>query len=80
MMHILKIPNADTYIKLINIEGYRIATPRDGDKGYTVFIDTVTARGVRCEYIKFKTKKTAQNFCAKLAKDLEKVLHHARGH
>ncbi len=77
-LYVLKLPNIDTYIKIANIEGFRIATPRDGDKGFTVFIDTVTKRGVRCEYVKFKTKKTAQNFCAKLAKDLEKVCHHVR--
>ena len=76
-MYVLKLPNTNTYIKVVNIEQFRIANPRDNDTGATVFIDTVTARGVRCEYVKFKTKKSAQNFCAKLAKNLEQVLDHA---
>lgn len=76
-MYILKLPNTYNYVKVANIEGFRIATPRPDDKGFTVFIDTCSKKGNRCEYVKFKTKKSAQNFCAKLAKDLEKVLDHA---
>lgn len=76
-VHILKLPNVDSYVKLSNIEGFRIATPRPQDTGFTVFIDINSTRGYRCEYVKFKTRKTAQNFCATLSKKIERVLSDA---
>lgn len=76
-MHVLKLPNTYEYIVLREIIRFRYSPSTKQYPGHRVFIE-YGPENRHC-FVLFKTKKTAQNFCAKLAKDLEKVLHHARG-
>ncbi len=68
MTKIVKLPNQDDYIDLERISGFRIAGPNEQYKRYRVFIDLTT--GSRCRWVQFKTKKSAQSFCAALKKKI----------
>ena len=70
MTTIIKLPNQDEYINVDLVCGFRIAPPSDRHKGYRVFIDLVTENTIRYRWVHFKTKKTAQNFCATLKKKI----------
>ncbi len=77
-LHVLKLPNLDEYMVIRNIALFRLAPSTKEHKGHRVFIDINIGGETVCRWVKFKTKKSAQNFCATLAKAIEKALHHAK--
>lgn len=70
MTTMIKLPNQDEYIDIERVCGFRIAIPNEQHKGYRVFIDLSLSTGnsIRFRWVHFKTRKTAQNFCAALKK------------
>ena len=70
MTTLVKLPNKDEYIDVERVCGFRIAEPNDIHKGYKVFIDLITGNSIRFRWVHFKTKKSAQNFCAILKKKI----------
>jgi len=70
MTTIIKLPNQSEYINTDLISSFRIAEPNDQHKGYRVFIDLITGNTIRYRWVHFKTKKSAQNFCALLKKKI----------
>lgn len=70
MTKIIKLPNQDEYLNIDLVCGFRIAPPSDQHKGFRVFIDLITGNSIRYRWVHFKTKKSAQNFCALLKKKI----------
>lgn len=71
MTVIIKLPNQDEYLNMKLIAGYRIAKPDDKFPGHKVFIDIVIGNNIRYRWVQFRTKKSAQNFCAKLKRSMD---------
>ncbi len=70
MTKIIKLPNQDEYVDIDSVLGFRIAPPNEQHKGFRVFIDLAKGNTTRYRWVHFKTKKSAQNFCAALKKQI----------
>ena len=76
MKYVFKMPGTDEYFLLKNVQSFRLAGKTKEYPNYRVFITIIENNDKRYVWHTFKSKASGQNFCAKLAKAIERVWEH----